>query len=152
MRWLLGDIGHLDGVKGVVSDVVDYAATVEGAAEAISKPYNGQLSVQPYSGWPDFGDVSFPIGHAHIFASFDGEMTSTPYEDEPGGTWSYSGIATFEFNDLFQDPLDIIQHIYGSSASPDAHPLVRALADLGGQPFFIVGSWTENYSGSGTYE
>lgn len=100
----------------------------------------------------DFHNASYPIGSATVGGAFSGPMTSTPNSSGIGGTWQYSGSASFTFNDLFQDPFDIIETFYGNDYSSAPSWVVGFLSDGLGTPFFITGGWTHPFSGSGAYE
>jgi hypothetical protein len=92
------------------------------------------------------------MGSETLRRSYEGNMTSTPNANGPGGTYNYSGTVNLFYRDIFTDPLDLIQLIYGDSNAPEVPPWLVNAANLGGTPFVIYGGWTQTYAGGGTYE
>jgi RHS repeat-associated protein len=152
----LSDIGHLENVKNVANSNPDGGAyrfgnQIANTASGIAKPYNGPFS-DSFSNTYDFGSIVWAMGSGTLSGIYEGNMTSTPNSNGPGGTYSYSGAGNLFYRDIFTDPLDLIQLMYGDSNAPEVPTWLVNAANLGGTPFVIYGGWTQTYAGGGTYE
>ena len=116
--------------------------------EAVKQaPRTGELS-KSFNNSYEFGDVCFSIGDATMSGNFDGTLTAGETFDDGKTMYSYSGKATIQFSDTFTDPLSVIEMMYGSSTSEQAPDWLVTVANLGGTPFEIQGSYSWSYSGS----
>ena len=103
---------------------------------------------QTFANSYNFGDVRFSIGNASMYGFFDGTVSLVETLDNGMALYSYSGNATINFLDTFTDPLSVIEYIYGSSTSPDVPSWLLAVANVGGKPYDIYGSFTWAYKGT----
>jgi hypothetical protein len=136
------------GIIGRFTEQTDVSA--RGLAE--SYQYNGTFT-NTFSNSYNFIDVAFSLGHGSLSGSFSGTMSTHMFQDNPrilGYTWS--GTVTLNFSDSFTDPMSIIESFYGSSNSPNAPEWLVDLANLGGTPYDITGTWQVNISGNGIIE
>ena len=162
----LSTIGHLEGVKAAARSsgggVTRFGDQIAGTAEEMFKPYDGQFHDSFIKSY-DFSGVSWPLGGGTLTGYYTGNMTSTPNPPPgEGGLYNYEGIATISYSDVFSDPYDIIERLYGSSTSLDAPEWLRIAANgiwVPGVPWYIPGTpynisdmWTESYYGNGVYE
>jgi RHS repeat-associated protein len=149
----LSQIGHLSSVKAHFSfqgAIQRFGDQLDSIAAGLT-PFNGTLNYWTQRSY-DFHNASYPIGSAMVTGVFSGPMSSTPNYSGSGGTWQYSGNASFTFNDLFQDPFDIIETFYNNDYSSAPSWIIGFISDGLGTPFFITGDWTHPFSGSGVYE
>lgn len=117
------EIGHLreiaeqyaygDGTEGAFRRLVDQIADEARASGAGALSYDFGA---PY----DFGDVAFSHGDGVVRGSFVGRVEGL------GAMLRITGETTFEFSDIFEDPLDV-----GIEA--------------GGRPYPITGNWTARF-------
>jgi RHS repeat-associated protein len=150
----LTEIGFLGGIKSEAERqgiIGRFGEQIHGKAEAIAKPYNGQFT-QGFHNSYNFHAVHYVFGYATLSGNFSGTMTSIPHNNQAGGTWYYQGDANIVFSDIFSDPTDLLETIYGTSNPKDAPSWFVNAANLGGTPYNITGSWTHAYDGKGTYE
>ncbi len=143
----LSDIGHLENVKSLANSNPDGGAyrfgnQIANTASGIAKPYNGSFS-ESFSNTYDFGSIVWVMGSGTLSGAYEGNMTSTPNANGPGGTYNYSGTGNLFYRDIFTDPLDLIQRMYGDSNAPEVPPWLVNAANLGGTPFVIYGGWTQ---------
>lgn len=118
------EIGHLreiaeqyaygDGAEGAFRRLADQIADEARASGAGSLSYNFGA---PY----DFSDVAFSHGNGVVRGAFVARV------DGRGAMLRITGETTFEFSDIFEDPLDI-----GIEA--------------GGTPYAITGNWKAGFS------
>jgi RHS repeat-associated protein len=152
----LSHIGHLENVKKLANSTPDGGAyrfgnQIANRASGLAKPYNGTFS-DSFSNTYDFGSIVWAMGSGTLSGTYEGNMTSTPNSNGPGGTYSYSGAGNLFYRDIFTDPLDLIQLMYGDSNASEVPPWLDNAANLGGAPFVIYGGWTQTYTDGGTYE
>ena len=118
------EIGHLreiaeqyaydDGAEGAFRRLTDQIADKARASGAGSLSYD-------FGDHYDFGDVAFSHGDGVVRGVFVGRV------DDRGAMLRITGETTFEFSDMFEDPLDI-----GIEA--------------GGTPYRITGKWATRFS------
>ncbi|WP_265502939.1 hypothetical protein [Paracoccus beibuensis] len=118
------EIGHLreiaeqyaydDGTEGAFRRLADQIANEARASGAGSFSYDFGA---PY----DFGDVAFSHGDGVVRGAFVGRV------EDRGAMLRISGETTFEFSDIFEDPLDIG-------------------IEVGGTPYPITGNWRTPFS------
>ncbi len=118
------EIGHLreiaeqyaydDGPAGAFRRLTDQIADEARGSGA------GSLSYE-FGAAYDFGDVAFSHGDGVVRGTFVGHV------DDRGTMLRITGETTFEFSDVFEDPLDVG-------------------IEVGGTPYPIVGSWTARFS------
>ena len=143
--------------------IPDFGQRIANYAREMIKPYSGSFQLSLEQRFDDYSSVSYPLGRAGLSGYFQGTMTSTPSPGGIGGTYSYSGTATISFADIFSDPYNILEFLYGNSNTQDAPEWVRNAANAGwlpgapvtyfqGTPFAITGSWVEPFTGGGVYE
>jgi RHS repeat-associated protein len=150
----IADMGLLSGVQGVAQapggGEYNFDNQILSHLQA-QAPYSGSVS-DSFTNNYNFSSVVWAMGGGVLSGTFDGTMTSTP--SSPGsttGTFTFDGTVSMTYSDTFSDPLDVIQLLYGSS-SADVPSWLQALANVGGTPYSYFGDWTDDYSGSGTYD
>ncbi len=152
----LSQIGLFDAIQGVANQSYTGGADIFGRqiamkAASLPKPYTGQL-IDSFARSYNFSAASYVLEFSTLSGAYYGNMISTPYPSGGGGAYSYSGNAVILFNDVFSDPLTIIEYVYGISNPSDAPDWFLTLGNVGGIPYGVTDHWVQNYSGAGTYE
>lgn len=140
------NLANAEGIGGVAKFKEQIAGTAKSKA-----PYNGTLTDSFNKSYP-FGSIVWAMGGGVLSGTFSGNMSSTWNQDGNGGTYSYSGKANINYSDTFEDPVGVIEHIYGSSSSPNAPDWLKNIGNLGGTPYSIVGVWNVTTSGQGAFK
>jgi RHS repeat-associated protein len=148
---ILDQIGLLGAVKNSANNppsggAYRFGNQVQQTAQSYGQ-YNGSFH-DDFNNSYSFSDVSYSIGSATLSGDYFGTLTTYPVGDNGGYSGYYDGNAYFNFYDNFTDPLSIIELLYGSSTSPSAPSWLKDATNLGGVPFTITGSWSQEFSGS----
>jgi len=146
------------GLDGSVKDISEapgggsynFNNQIDRTAVAIPKPFRGQLEFSDsFNNSYSFRDASFSLGSGSLSGTFVGFMNTSPSIGMPwAGTYSFVGSGTINYSDSFTDPTTVIEYLYGSSTGGAAW--LRTLANGGGTPFEITGSWQMQFGGGGT--
>jgi RHS repeat-associated protein len=137
--------------QGIISR---FTKQTDAVARGLAQRYQHTGSfTNSFSNSYNFVDVAYSLGNGALSGSFSGNMTTYHLQDNPNIlTYGWSGVVTLNFSDSFTDPLSIIEKQYGSSSSPDAPSWLVSLANLGGTPYSVTGTWQVSISGSGIIE
>jgi len=148
---LLESAGYLQGIK---NEVVDQEISKRFGDQILEEakntaPSTGEFA-KTFQNAYSFSDVHYVFGSATLSGSFEGNLTLDSAGEEYD-TYSYTGTAAYSFLDIFSDPADLLEAIYGTSnpTEDDNAPewLINA-ANGGGDPYNIIGSWSETISGT----
>ena len=88
-----------------------------------------------------FGSVRWVMGGGKLAGDFNGQCVRMDKVSK------FSGVIDVEYSDKFDDALNLVETLYGSSDSPRAPRWLRNLSNAGGRSFRIIGRWRENYQG-----
>jgi len=160
MKWSDIDfVRHFYFEKGAAKNLADIGLLSEVKAES------GKLAIDRSGGFKDQirsevqrikeGDLEKNFKNSYSFSSVRFSMGSGVLNGKFEGKCSlvladksyFSGKITVSYSDRFEDPLSVIEQLYGSSSSPNAPEWVRNLGNVGGAPYNITGQWTEDFSG-----
>lgn len=90
----------------------------------------------------DFSGIVDAMGGGVLRATYEGTC-----ENWEGHHVTFDGNILVAYTDTFEDPLDIIEKLYGSSSSPTAPDWLKKLANVGGTPYKITDTWILNFGG-----
>ena len=134
----LRDIGHLTTIRNshVTRDAISrFRSQMNSLASSVAASMGiGTHLLQDYfeRGYDFTNDVLF-IGRADLRGDFAGSVTV-----QSDGSFSWTGSLIMRFNDLYNDPYDLLNLPF----LPDIN--------IGGDPYRITGRWLESLSDSGT--
>ena len=132
----LSQIGHLLGIIDFYANTLGIYERVNGQiANAARQAGSGSLQYDFSNGY-DFDSYNSMIEGATVSGVFSGSATQN------NNALEISGTATYEFRDVFTDPLNI-REIFVGSSDPDAvNSIVRWITDFGGTDYVIEDTWT----------
>ncbi len=132
----LSQIGHLRGIIDFYANTLGIYERVNGQiANAARQSGSGSFQYELSNGY-DFTSYNSMIEGATVSGVFSGSATQN------NNALEISGTVTYEFRDVFTDPLNIREFFIGSSDPDAVNSIVRWITDFGGTDYVIEDTWT----------
>ncbi len=135
----LREIGHL-------REVVEHYAYRLGAFRRLSNEIaefareSGEGAILDDFGQPyEFGQVEHAHGRSVVSGFYRGRRT------DRGTMMATACTIEFVFSDVFTDPANLRERLFGGSELNRVSPGIARLTDLGGRAYKITGSWTVRF-------